>query len=83
MYDFLLPPGVKRLKGLLKIFKEQSHGISSIPPTVFFEKVVLKIFGKFLENHLRQRMLKAHNYAEYELCRCFFRNFQKYSEQLF
>ena len=26
----------------------------------------LKIFGKFLENHLQQRILKAHNYAEYE-----------------
>ena len=64
MYDLLLPPGTLQ-KDVLKIFKEQSHEIRS----VFLEKVVLEIFRKFLENHLRQLILKAHNYAEYELCR--------------
>ena len=78
MYDLFLPPGVKGLKGVLKIFKEQSHEIRSVPLAVFCEKVVLKIFGKFLENFLPQRMLKAHNYADCELCRwCFSRNFPK------
>ena len=50
MYDLSLPPGVKGLKGVLKIFKEQSDEIRSILPVVFFEKA--KILGKFLEDHL-------------------------------
>ena len=45
MYDLLLPPGVKGLKGALKIFKKLSHEIRGLPPTVFFEKIYLKIFG--------------------------------------
>ena len=77
MYDLLLPPGTLQ-KDVLKIFKEQSHEIRSVPPAVFLEKVVLEIFRKFLENHLRQLILKAHNYAEYELCRWYFSsNFPK------
>ena len=36
----------KALKCILEIFKEESDEISSIPPTVFFEKN----FWKFLEN---------------------------------
>ena len=51
MYDLLLPPGTLQ-KDVLKIFKEQSHEIRSVPPAVFLEKVVLEIFRKFLENHL-------------------------------
>ena len=55
MYDdFLLPPGAEGLKGVLEIFKEQSLKIRSFPQAVFFEKAVLKFFGKFLENYPRQ-----------------------------
>ena len=49
------------------MFQEQSGEIRSVLPAVFFEKAVPKMFGKFLENYLRQRILKTHNYAEYEL----------------
>ena len=35
---------------MLKIFKEQSHEIRSVLPSLFFEKVVLKFFRKFPEN---------------------------------
>ena len=54
MHDLLLPPGVKELKGVLEIFKEQSHEIKSVPQVMFFEKAVLKIFGEFLENYPQQ-----------------------------
>ena len=60
MYDFLLPPGIKGLKVILEIFKEQSHKISSVLPAVFFEKVVYKIFRKFLEKHLWQSSYSAY-----------------------
>ena len=46
-----LPQGVKELRGTAETFKEQSHNIRSVPLVVFFEKVALKIFQKFLENH--------------------------------
>ena len=46
-----LPQGVKELKGALGTFKEQSRNIRRVPLVVFFEKVAIKIFGKFLENH--------------------------------
>ena len=46
-----LPQGVKELKGVVETFKEQSYNIRSVPLVVFFEKVALKIFEKFLENH--------------------------------
>ena len=52
MYELLLPPCLKVLKGILEIFKEQSNEIRSVPPSVLFEEVVLKIFRKFLEKHL-------------------------------
>ena len=42
IYDLLLPPGVKRLVGVLEIFKELSDQIRSVSPAVFFEKAVLK-----------------------------------------
>ena len=65
MYDLLLPPGLKGLKGILESFKEKSDEIRSILPDVFFEKAVLKIFGKFLEKtSTTEHILKAHNYAE-------------------
>ena len=51
MYKRLLPPGIKRLKDALEIFKKQSDQIRSIPLTVVSEKAVLKIFRKFLESH--------------------------------
>ena len=54
MYDLLLPPGVKGLKGVLEIFTKQSDEIRSILPAEFSEKAVLEIFKKFLENHPRQ-----------------------------
>ena len=54
MHDLLLPPDVKELKGVLEIFKEQSHEIKNVPQVVFFEKAVLKILGELLENYLRQ-----------------------------
>ena len=47
-HDLLLPPGVKVLKVVLEIFKEQSHEIRSVPQAVFFEKAVQEFFGKFL-----------------------------------
>ena len=49
--NILLPQGVKELKGVVETFKEQSSNIRSVPLVVFFEKVALKIFEKFLENH--------------------------------
>ena len=49
MSDLLLLPGVKRLKGVLEIFRKQSDEIRSVRPAVFLEKAVLKIFGKSLE----------------------------------
>ena len=49
MSDLLLLPGVKRLKGVLEIFRKQSDEIRSVRSAVFFEKAVLKIFGKSLE----------------------------------
>ena len=52
MYNHLLLSGIKDLKGVLKIFKEQSDEIRSILPAVFFEKTVLKGFRKFLEKRL-------------------------------
>ena len=54
MYDLLLPPDVKVLKGILEIFMEQSHKIISVPPAVLIEKVVMKISRKFLEDHSQQ-----------------------------
>ena len=54
IYDLLLPTGVKGLKGVQEVFKEQSNEIRSILPAEFFEKAVLKIFGKLVENHLPQ-----------------------------
>ena len=54
MDDLSLPPGVKGLKGVLEIFKEQSDEIIGVPSAMFFEKPVLKIFGKFIENNLQQ-----------------------------
>ena len=54
MDDLSLPPGVKGLKGVLEIFKEQSDEIRGVPSAIFFEKPVLKIFGKFIENNLQQ-----------------------------
>ena len=53
MHDFVLPPDVKVLKVVLKFFRKYSDKIRSIPPSVFFEKSVLKLSGKFLENHLQ------------------------------
>ena len=44
-------PGVEGFKGVLEIFKE-SDKIRSVQPAVLFEKAVVKIFRKFLENHL-------------------------------
>ena len=49
--NILLPQDVKELKGVVETFKEQSSNIRSVPLVVFFEKVALKIFEKFLENH--------------------------------
>ena len=49
--NILLPQGVKELEGVVETFKEQSSNIRSVPLVVFFEKVALKIFEKFLENH--------------------------------
>ena len=56
MFDLLLPPGVKGLKVVLEIFKEQSLEIRSIPRAVFLQN----IFWKFLEKHLWQSPYLAH-----------------------
>ena len=52
MHELLLPPGIKWLKDVLETFKEQSHEIRNVLPAVFFEKAVMKISEKSLENHL-------------------------------
>ena len=54
MYKFLFPPIVKGLKDVLEMFQKKDvlDKIRSIPSAVFFEKAVLKIFRKFLENNL-------------------------------
>ena len=48
MHDLLLPPS---LKGLKEVFNKQSNKIRSIPPAVFSEKAVLKIFRKLVEKY--------------------------------
>ena len=48
MHVFLSPPVIKRLKGALEIFKEQSDKIRNVPSTVLFEKAVLKTFLEIL-----------------------------------
>ena len=60
MYDLLLPPCVKGLKGVLEFFKEQSGEIRNVRPAVLFEKAVLKTFRKFPEKHSRQSSYSAH-----------------------
>ena len=54
MCHILLPSGVKGLKGVLEIFKEWADEIRSVPLVEFSERALLKIFGKFPENHLQQ-----------------------------
>ena len=54
MYDLLSQPSINELKGVLKFLEEKTHEIRYVLPTVFFEKAVLKIFGKLLQNHQRQ-----------------------------
>ena len=60
MYDLLLPSGITGLKGVQEIFKEQSDEIRNIPPAVFFEKTVPKVFRKFLEKHPWQSPYSAY-----------------------
>ena len=60
MCNLSLPPGVKGLKVVLGIFKEQSYEIRSILPAVFFENTVLNVFRKFLEKHLWQSPYSAY-----------------------
>ena len=85
MYVLLLPSGNKGLKGVLKVFKEQSHEIRSVTPAVFYEKAVLKIFVKFLEHHLQQnaywKLITMLNMSS--VTNVFLGIFRKYSEQLF
>ena len=80
MYDLSLPslpPGMKGLKGVLDIFKEQ-HKIRNVPPAVFFQKAVLKISGKFSKTITTKHLLKTHSYGEYEHCYWYFStNFPK------
>ena len=84
MHDLLLPPDVKELKGVLEIFKEQSHEIKNVPQVVFFEKAVLKILGELLENYLRQsanwKPITMRNMCSVAV---FLGIFRKYPEQLF
>ena len=54
MYDLLSRTGINELKGVLKFLEEKPHKIRNVLPAVFFEKAVLKIFGKLLQNHQRQ-----------------------------
>ena len=54
MYDILSRTGINELKGVLKFLEEKTHKIRNVLPAVFFEKAVLKIFGKLLQNHQRQ-----------------------------
>ena len=55
-FDLLLPSGIKMFKMYSGDFKEESDEISSIPPTVFFEKN----FWKFLENSQKNIRDRAH-----------------------
>ena len=48
MHDLYYHSSVDRLKGALEFFKEKSDEIRSVTPTVFFEKAILKIFGKII-----------------------------------
>ena len=72
LYDLFL--SIKGSKDLLEIFKEQSDEIRSIPPAVFFEKAVLKIFKKFLDKTFVNDYIfsifaniKVGKYAEYRI----------------
>ena len=82
MYKFLFPPIVKGLKDVLEMFQKKDvlDKIRSIPSAVFFEKAVLKIFRKFLENNLWQstywKLITMLN--NIDLCHwCFSRDFPK------
>ena len=56
MCNLSLPPGVKELKVVLGIFKEQSYEIRSILPAVFFENTV----WMFSENSLKNICDRVH-----------------------
>ena len=76
---------IKRLKGVPEILKEKSDEIRSVLPAVSFKKAVLKIFGKFLENHSRQsayRKLIAMLNLTF-VADVFLRTSRQYSEELF
>ena len=67
----LSPPGIKRLKSSLEFFKEPSQEIRDVSSAVFFEKAVLKFFLEIpRKTSTAESVLKAHNYAEYELWCC-------------
>ena len=67
MYDLLLTPGIKGLKVALEIFKEQSHKTRSVLPAVFFEKVVLNIFRKILDDPLQSLYSAYFTFSTFKL----------------
>ena len=81
---FCYRQALKNWKGVLEIFKEQSHEIKNVPQVVFSEKAVLKIFGEFLENYQRQsanwKPITIRNMCSVAV---FLGIFRKYPEQLF
>ena len=69
MYDLLLPPDVKRLKGVLEICKEQSRNQKRPASCVLLKSCSENSWEIPRKSFTSERILKAHNYAEYELCR--------------
>ena len=67
MYNLLLAPGIKGLKVALEIFKEQSHKTRSVLAAVFFEKVVLKIFRKILDDPLQSLYSAYFTFSTFKL----------------
>ena len=80
---FCYRQALKNWKGVLEIFKEQSHEIKNVPQVVFSEKAVLKIFGEFLENYPRQSAnWKPITIRNMYSVAVFLGIFRKYPEQL-
>ena len=78
MYDLLLPPGVKGLKSVLEILKN-NHTKSEVSRQLISLKKLSWKFREFPRKLLRtERIMKVHNYAEYTLYGwCFSRNYPK------
>ena len=81
MYDLSLPslpPGMKGLKGVLDIFKEQHTKSETSRQLCSFKKLFWKFPENFPKPFTTKHLLKTHSYGEYEHCYWYFStNFPK------